>query len=193
MNSERCCGEEKTIKDVIEAVLEKTGYREELKEEGEVEAESRLENIEELINKAVSYWESADEPSLSEFLEEVALVADIDSMDESEDRIILMTLHSAKGLEFPYVYLVGMEDGLFPSMMSLMEGPEALEEERRLCYVGITRAEKRLTLTAAKSRMVKGEMQYARTSRFINEIPDVCLERRIRMIQRAGGGRPRRI
>ena len=120
--------EEKTIKDVIEAVLEKTGYREELKEEGEVEAESRLENIEELINKAVSYWESADEPSLSEFLEEVALVADIDSMDESEDRIILMTLHSAKGLEFPYVYLVGMEDGLFPSMMSLMEGPEALEE-----------------------------------------------------------------
>ena len=112
--------EEKTIKDVIEAVLEKTGYREELKEEGEVEAESRLENIEELINKAVSYWESADEPSLSEFLEEVALVADIDSMDESEDRIILMTLHSAKGLEFPYVYLVGMEDGLFPSMMSLM-------------------------------------------------------------------------
>ena len=169
--------EEKTIKDVIEAVLEKTGYREELKEEGEVEAESRLENIEELINKAVSYWESADEPSLSEFLEEVALVADIDSMDESEDRIILMTLHSAKGLEFPYVYLVGMEDGLFPSMMSLMEGPEALEEERRLCYVGITRAEKRLTLTAAKSRMVKGEMQYARTSRFINEIPDVCLER----------------
>ena len=156
---------------------EKTGYREELKEEGEVEAESRLENIEELINKAVSYWESADEPSLSEFLEEVALVADIDSMDESEDRIILMTLHSAKGLEFPYVYLVGMEDGLFPSMMSLMEGPEALEEERRLCYVGITRAEKRLTLTAAKSRMVKGEMQYARTSRFINEIPDVCLER----------------
>ena len=169
--------EEKTIKDVIEAVLEKTGYREELKEEGEVETESRLENIEELINKAVSYWESADEPSLSEFLEEVALVADIDSMDESEDRIILMTLHSAKGLEFPYVYLVGMEDGLFPSMMSLMEGPEALEEERRLCYVGITRAEKRLTLTAAKSRMVKGEMQYARTSRFINEIPDVCLER----------------
>ena len=169
--------EEKTIKDVIEAVLEKTGYREELKEEGEVEAESRLENIEELINKAVSYWESADEPSLSEFLEEVALVADIDSMDESEDRIILMTLHSAKGLEFPYVYLGGMEDGLFPSMMSLMEGPEALEEERRLCYVGITRAEKRLTLTAAKSRMVKGEMQYARTSRFINEIPDVCLER----------------
>ena len=95
--------EETPIKDVIEAILDKTGYRDELKEEGEVEAESRMENIEELINKAVSYWESAEEPSLSAFLEEVALVADIDSMDESEDRIILMTLHSAKGLEFPYV------------------------------------------------------------------------------------------
>ena len=151
--------EETPIKDVIEAILDKTGYRDELKEEGEVETESRMENIEELINKAVSYWESAEEPSLSAFLEEVALVADIDSMDESEDRIILMTLHSAKGLEFPYVYLAGMEDGLFPSMMSLMEGPEALEEERRLCYVGITRAEKRLTLTAAKSRMIKGQVQ----------------------------------
>ena len=161
--------EETPIKDVIEAILDKTGYRDELKEEGEVEAESRMENIEELINKAVSYWESAEEPSLSAFLEEVALVADIDSMDESEDRIILMTLHSAKGLEFPYVYLAGMEDGLFPSMMSLMEGPEALEEERRLCYVGITRA--------AKSRMIKGQVQPERTSRFIDEIPDVCLER----------------
>ena len=165
------------IKDVIEAILNKTGYSDELKQEGEVEAESRMENIEELINKAVSYWKSAEEPSLSAFLEEVALVADIDSMDESEDRIILMTLHSAKGLEFPYVYLAGMEDGLFPSMMSLMEGPEALEEERRLCYVGITRAEKRLTLTAAKSRMIKGQVQPERTSRFIDEIPDVCLER----------------
>lgn len=169
--------EETPIKDVIEAILDKTGYRDELKEEGEVEAESRMENIEELINKAVSYWKSAEEPSLSAFLEEVALVADIDNMDESEDRIILMTLHSAKGLEFPYVYLAGMEDGLFPSMMSLMEGPEALEEERRLCYVGITRAEKRLTLTAAKSRMIKGQVQPERTSRFIDEIPDVCLER----------------
>ena len=95
--------EETPIKDVIEAILDKTGYRDELKEEGEVEAESRMENIEELINKAVTYWESAEEPSLSAFLEEVALVADIDSMDESEDRIILMTLHSAKGLQFPYV------------------------------------------------------------------------------------------
>ena len=169
--------EEYSIKDLIDHILEDTGYEEELQEEGEIEVQTRLENIEELINKAVSYWESAEEPSLSAFLEEVALVADIDSMDESEDRIILMTLHSAKGLEFPYVYLAGMEDGLFPSMMSLMEGPEALEEERRLCYVGITRAEKRLTLTAAKSRMIKGQVQPERTSRFIDEIPDVCLER----------------
>ena len=171
--------EETPIKDVIEAILDKTGYRDELKEEGEVEAESRMENIEELINKAVSYWESAEEPSLSAFLEEVALVADIDSMDESEDRIILMTLHSAKGLEFPYVYLAGMEDGLFPSMMSLMEGPEALEEERRLCYVGITRAMQHLTLTCARQRMIRGEVQYNKMSRFVKEIPRelISLER----------------
>ena len=169
--------EEKTIKDVIEAVLEKTGYREELKEEGEVEAESRMENIEELINKAVSYWESAEEPSLSAFLEEVALVADIDSMDESEDRIILMTLHSAKGLEFPYVYLAGMEDGLFPSYMSISgDDPEELEEERRLCYVGVTRAEEKLTLTCARMRLVRGERQYNSMSRFIKEMPSALID-----------------
>ncbi len=180
--------EETPIKDVIEAILDKTGYRDELKEEGEVEAESRMENIEELINKAVSYWESAEEPSLSAFLEEVALVADIDSMDESEDRIILMTLHSAKGLEFPYVYLAGMEDGLFPSMMSLMEGPEALEEERRLCYVGITRAEKRLTLTAAKSRMIKGRGTVLKERAGLLTRSRMCVWNvRIRMTQRPDG------
>ena len=169
--------EETPIKDVIEAILDKTGYRDELKEEGEVEAESRMENIEELINKAVSYWESAEEPSLSAFLEEVALVADIDSMDESEDRIILMTLHSAKGLEFPYVYLAGMEDGLFPGYMSINAGDrEELEEERRLCYVGITRAEQELTLTSARRRMVHGETQYNPMSRFVKEIPRELLD-----------------
>ena len=179
--------EETPIKDVIEAILDKTGYRDELKEEGEVEAESRMENIEELINKAVSYWESAEEPSLSAFLEEVALVADIDSMDESEDRIILMTLHSAKGLEFPYVYLAGMEDGLFPSMMSLMEGPEALEEERRLCYVGITRAEKRLTLTAAKSRMIKVRYSLKERAGLLTRSRMCVWNVRIRMTQRPDG------
>ncbi len=161
-----------SIQEMMEEILVSTGYKEELKEEGEVEAEARLENIEELINKAVSYWENADEPTLDGFLEEVALVADIDSMDDSEDRVILMTLHSAKGLEFPYVYLSGMEDGLFPSSMAMFEDNDAIEEERRLCYVGITRAQKRLMMTAARQRMVKGDMRYARTSRFLDEIPE---------------------
>lgn len=165
-------------KDLIGEILEKSGYKAELEEEGEVESQARLENIEELQNKAASYWESADEPTLDGFLEEVALVADIDSLDESEDRVVLMTLHAAKGLEFPNVYLTGMDDGLFPSMMAMSEDPEALEEERRLCYVGITRAEKRLTLTSARSRMVKGEIRYYRPSRFIGEISDELLDRR---------------
>ena len=161
-----------SIQETMEKILVSTGYKEELMEEGEVEAEARLENIEELINKAVSYWENADEPTLDGFLEEVALVADIDSMDDSEDRVILMTLHSAKGLEFPFVYLSGMEDGLFPSSMAMFEDRDAIEEERRLCYVGITRARKRLMMTAARQRMVKGETRYARPSRFLDEIPE---------------------
>ena len=117
------------IQNVITDILESTGYKAELMEEGEVEAETRLENISELSNKAVAYWEDAEEPTLDGFLEEVALVADIDSMDESEDRVVLMTLHSAKGLEFPYVYMSGLEDGLFPSSMAMSEDPEALEED----------------------------------------------------------------
>ncbi len=165
------------IQDVIEAILEKTRYRDELKEEGEVESETRLENIAELVNKAVSYWEDADEPTLDGFLEEVALVADIDSMDDSEDRVVLMTLHSAKGLEFPHVYLTGMEEGLFPSMMAISEDQEAIEEERRLCYVGITRAEKELMLTAARQRMINGETRYEKPSRFLEEVPEEFIER----------------
>ena len=160
------------IQNVITDILESTGYKAELMEEGEVEAETRLENISELSNKAVAYWEDAEEPTLDGFLEEVALVADIDSMDESEDRVVLMTLHSAKGLEFPYVYMSGLEDGLFPSSMAMSEDPEALEEERRLCYVGITRAEKTLMMTVARQRMVKGETRFSRPSRFLAEIPE---------------------
>ena len=166
-----------SIQDVIEEILTSTGYKEELQEEGEVEAETRLQNIDELVSKAVSYWEDADEPSLDGFLEEVALVADIDSMDESEDRVILMTLHAAKGLEFPRVYLTGMEEGLFPSMMAMQENPESLEEERRLCYVGITRAEQELMLTAARQRMIKGETRYEKPSRFLQELPEEFVER----------------
>ena len=165
------------IQDVIEEILTSTGYKEELQEEGEVEAETRLQNIDELVSKAVSYWEDADEPTLDGFLEEVALVADIDSMDESEDRVILMTLHAAKGLEFPRVYLTGMEEGLFPSMMAMQENPESLEEERRLCYVGITRAEQELMLTAARQRMIKGETRYEKPSRFLQELPEEFVER----------------
>ncbi len=166
-----------SIQDVIEEILSSTGYKEELREEGEVEAETRLQNIDELVSKAVSYWEDVDEPSLDGFLEEVALVADIDSMDESEDRVILMTLHAAKGLEFPKVYLTGMEEGLFPSMMAMQENPESLEEERRLCYVGITRAEQALMLTAARQRMIKGETRYEKPSRFLQELPEEFVER----------------
>ena len=166
-----------SIKELIQRILEETGYKNELEDEGEVEAQSRLENIEELINKAASYEQESEEPSLGEFLEQVALVADIDRIDEREDRVTLMTLHSAKGLEFPKVYLTGMEDGLFPSSMSIFsDDPMDLEEERRLCYVGITRAKKELVLTSARQRMVNGDTRYCRPSRFLEEIPEEYLE-----------------
>lgn len=169
--------EEMSIKDLIEKILEDTGYKQELEAEGEVESQTRLENIEELINKAVSYSEDSEQPSLTEFLEEVALVADVDRMDDSENRVTLMTLHSAKGLEFPVVYLSGLEDGLFPSMMSISADDKSeIEEERRLCYVGITRAKERLVITSARMRMVNGETRYSKISRFVDEIPPELLE-----------------
>lgn len=165
-----------TIRNLIEDILEETGYKKELETEGEIESQTRLENIEELINKAVSYTENSEHPDLSEFLEEVALVADVDSLDESESRVTLMTLHSAKGLEFPRVYLAGLEDGLFPSMMSIMSDDKAdVEEERRLCYVGITRARENLMITAARQRMINGETRYSKVSRFVEEIPSYLL------------------
>ncbi len=166
-----------SIHELIEDVLDETGYQKELEAEGEIEYQTRLENIEELINKAVSFEGEHEHPNLSEFLEEVALVADVDRMDDSENRVTLMTLHSAKGLEFPRVYLSGMEDGLFPSMMSISsDDKEDVEEERRLCYVGITRAQNFLMMTAARQRMVNGETRYSKVSRFIDEIPDVLLD-----------------
>ena len=169
--------EEYSMKDLIDHILEDTGYEEELQEEGEIEAQTRLENIEELINKAAAYEEDSEHPTLDEFLEQVALVADIDNVDDTEDRVTLMTLHSAKGLEFPKVHLVGMEDGLFPGMMSIMSGDKTeMEEERRLCYVGITRAKKELVLTAARQRMINGETRWSKPSRFINEIPSNLLD-----------------
>jgi len=165
------------LRQLIEDVLVETGYKEELEAEGDVEAESRLENINELVSKAVSYWEESENPTLEEFLEEVSLVADVDALDRSEQKVTLMTLHSAKGLEFDNVYLSGMEEGLFPSYMSIMSGEEGdMEEERRLCYVGMTRAKKHLFLTGARRRMVNGETRYNRPSRFIEEIPDGLFE-----------------
>ena len=169
-----------SMQDLIQAILDKTGYAEDLKNEDTDESEARLENIDEFINKAVTYEEGAEEPNLSGFLEEVALVADIDSVEDGDNRVLLMTLHSAKGLEFPYVYLAGMEDGLFPSYMSIAadDPTEEIEEERRLCYVGITRAMKELTITCARCRMVRGETQYNNVSRFVREIPPELLARK---------------
>lgn len=130
-----------TLAELLQNVLDETGYVKELEAESTEEAQGRIENIDELMNKVIAYEEAEEEPTLSGFLENVALVADIDSLNEAEDYVMLMTLHSAKGLEFPYVYMCGMEDGLFPSYMTIVnDDPEEIEEERRLCYVGITRA-----------------------------------------------------
>lgn len=165
-----------TVRELLEEVIRLTGYVDELRAEGTDEAEARIENIDELISKAETYQETMEaqnEPAtLSGFLEEIALVADIDSVDPDQDYVLLMTLHSAKGLEFPKVFLTGMEDGIFPGYMSISTGdPSDLEEERRLCYVGITRAMKELTLTCAQQRMIRGETQFNRVSRFVREIP----------------------
>jgi len=167
------------LRELIDDILDATGYLRELEEEGEEASLDRIANINELVNKMVSYEEnSLEPPTLSGFLEEVALVSDIDNLDETADKIVLMTLHSAKGLEFPYVYLCGMEEGVFPGYMSIFsDNPQdEIEEERRLCYVGFTRAMKKLSLSAAKQRMLRGETQFNRPSRFINEIPRYLLK-----------------
>ena len=173
--------DEVSITDLMNEIIEKTGYIENLEAEDKEDAQTRIENIEELVSKIAAYEEQCAaeqvKPSLSQFLEEVALVADIDSLEENPDYVVLMTLHSAKGLEFPHVYLVGMEDGLFPSYMTITsDNDEDLEEERRLCYVGITRAEQELTMTCARKRMTRGETHYNRMSRFLQEIPKELME-----------------
>ena len=162
-----------SVPELIRNIIEDTGYVRELEAENTPEADARIENIDELISKAVTYEESTEVPTLSGFLEEVALVADIDEVVEGSEYVVLMTLHSAKGLEFPNVYLAGLEDGLFPSYMTITSdnADEEMEEERRLCYVGITRAMKRLTITSAKMRMVRGETMFSKVSRFVSEIP----------------------
>ena len=165
-----------SVTELLNDIIEQTGYVKELEAEDTDEARERIENIDELISKAAAYEETEENVTLSGFLEEVALVADIDSMDEGGSKVLLMTLHSAKGLEFPNVYLAGMEDGLFPSYMSITaDDPDEVEEERRLCYVGITRAMQELTLTGAQMRMVRGETHYSKISRFVKEIPEELL------------------
>ena len=165
-----------TVEEILQEVIDSTGYVAELEAEDTEESRARIENIDELISKTVAYQEAMEEQNqpatLSGFLEEVALVADIDTVDPDQDYVLLMTLHSAKGLEFPKVFMVGMEDGIFPSHMTISYGDDGeLEEERRLCYVGITRAMKDLTLTCAQQRMIRGETQCNRVSRFVREIP----------------------
>lgn len=168
------------LEDLIKDLIETTGYMKTLEESDEEDAESRIENIDELISKIVAFEEIHDRPTLGEFLEEVALVADIDKVEEGSNRVLLMTLHSAKGLEFPHVYMAGMEDGIFPSYMTIVsDDPTEIEEERRLAYVGITRAKEDLTLCYAKLRMIRGEMQMNAISRFVKEIPEELMDGRV--------------
>ena len=169
-----------TVEELVSDVLRTTEYIENLDGADEIEIQTRVDNIDEFINKVIAYEEENDDATLSSFLEEVALVADIDKLDDENDHVLLMTLHSAKGLEFPNVYLSGMEDGLFPSYMNIAsDDSQELEEERRLCYVGITRAKDDLTMTASRSRMIRGETQYNAVSRFVKEIDPSLFDGRL--------------
>lgn len=167
-----------SISELIEEVLKKSGYEEMLKIEKTLEAESRLENLQEFLSVAQNFEKESDEQTLVAFLTDLTLVSDLDSLEEVDElhQVTLMTLHSAKGLEFPVVFLIGMEEGLFPHSRALND-PEEMEEERRLAYVGITRAEKRLYLTRAQSRMLYGRFQNNPESRFLHELPETLLER----------------
>ena len=170
-----------SLKEFMEEILETVEYAREYAKDTEEEAEARMENVDELISKIADYEQKAEEPTLNGFLEEVALIADIDSLEDSENRVVLMTLHSAKGLEFPKVFLCGMEDGLFPGYMSITsDDPSDLEEERRLCYVGITRAMESLTVSFARQRMIRGETQWSKPSRFLKEMPAELFESPVR-------------
>ena len=181
------------LDELLDEILEKTGYAKELEEENTEESRGRLENIDEFRNKIVDYLEKNDEPTLEELLEEIALVAEIDGYDESQPSVVLMTFHSAKGLEFPHVFMVGMEEGLFPSYMTIVSGSnEELEEERRLCYVGITRAMEKLCLSCAKRRMVHGETRFSKVSRFVGEIPEGLMEQGKKAVSGSKVEKPKR-
>ncbi len=163
------------ISELIKETLNKTGYTKALEQENTVEAENRIENLEEFLTVAIEFEEQEADSTLGDFLEGITLASDVDNLEETQDSVTLMTLHSAKGLEFPVVFLVGMEEGIFPGYKSIGE-PKELEEERRLCYVGITRAKSNLYLTCAKRRTIFGSTSYNAISRFITEIPQDCAE-----------------
>ncbi len=167
--------DELPISELIKQVLKKSGYTKALQNENTIEAENRIENLDEFLTVAIEFEEEEVENGLREFLEGITLSSDIDELEESDDYVTLMTLHSAKGLEFPVVFLVGMEEGIFPGYKSISE-PRELEEERRLCYVGITRAKEHLYLTCSKQRTIFGSTSYNQTSRFLKEIPEELLD-----------------
>jgi len=166
-----------TVPDLIVELLDTTGYLADLKNEGTIEAESRMENLQELVSAAREFMERSEDRSLQAFLDSVALIADIDEMSEGAGAVTLMTLHSAKGLEFPVVFITGMEEGVFPHARALSDDDE-LEEERRLCYVGMTRAKQQLFLTSALSRRLYNNDNYNLPSRFLDEVPERLVQRR---------------
>ena len=169
-----------SLEDLIKDIIETTGYLKELELSNDENAEDRIANIEELISKVVAYEEIHEKPTLGDFLEEIALVSDLDRVKEDDNKVLLMTLHSAKGLEFPHVYLAGLEDNVFPSYRAIMSDDKTdLEEERRLAYVGITRAREELTITCARKRMTNGETNFNPVSCFVKEIPDFLLDQKL--------------
>ena len=175
--------DELKISDLIKETLKNTGYTKALEQENSVEAETRIENLEEFLTVAIEFEEQSADNTLAEFLENITLSSDIDNLEDQEDSVTLMTLHSAKGLEFPVVFLVGMEEGIFPGYKSIGE-PKELEEERRLFYVGITRAKQYLYLTCAKHRTIFGSTSYNQVSRFVKEIPEELLEGYAEVVER---------
>jgi DNA helicase-2/ATP-dependent DNA helicase PcrA len=178
------------VAELVQRVLEQSGYLESLEAERTIEARGRIENLQELVGVAQEYMEQAEEPSLSTFLQEISLVSDQDTIQEEQSLVTLMTLHNAKGLEFPVVFLLGMEDGVFPHIRSL-GNPDELEEERRLAYVGMTRAKERLALTHASTRSLWGSRAHNLPSRFIDELPSgEVVRERLRPASWSDYGRP---